>query len=69
MSSMTRSIRRGIIFANTNKQQRTYYRSSTPEKRKEFEMELGEKLKVERKFAGKKIYIPRKKEVEKLDRA
>jgi hypothetical protein len=55
MSSMTRSIRRGIIFANTNKQQRTYYRSSTTERRKEFERELGEKL--------------RKKEVEKLDRA
>lgn len=69
MSSISRTIRRGIMFRNMNKQQRTSYRSATPEGRKEFEKELGEKLKVERKLAGKNIYIPRKKEAEKLDRA
>ena len=65
MSSMTRSIKRGIIFGNMNKQQRASYRSATPEGKKEFEKELSEKLKVERKLAGKEIYIPRK---ESLDR-
>ena len=53
MSSISRSIKRGIIFANMNKQQRTAYRSATPEGRKEFEGELGKKLKAERKLAGK----------------
>ncbi len=66
MSSMSRTIRRGIMFKNMNKQQRASYKSATPEGKKEFERELGEKLKVKRKLAGKNIYIPRKKE--ELDR-
>lgn len=61
MSSMSRTIRRGITFKNMNKQQRISYRSAPPERRKEFEKELGEKLQMERKLAGKNIYIPRKR--------
>lgn len=67
MSNMTRSIKRGIIFKNMNKQQRVSYKSATPEGRKEFERELGEKLKLKPKAAydkylKRKIYIPREKE-------
>lgn len=52
MSSVSRSIKRGIIFKDMNKQQRTSYRSATPEGKKEFERELAEKLKAERKRKG-----------------
>lgn len=53
MSSMTRSIKRGILFNHMNKQQKKMWSSLPALRKREYEKEVGKEIEIDRKFNKK----------------
>ena len=52
MSSVARSIKRGVLFSHTNKQQKKIWSSLPALRKREYEKEVGKEIRINNKFGN-----------------